>query len=59
MDQFAKMRKIIFNLRRKCMSKYTRFAFQLFFRSHRKNGWLRYFDPLLSENIKKTNEIHP
>lgn len=59
MDQLTKMQKIIFNLHRKYMSKYTRFAFQLFFRSHPFFRWLRLFDPLLSENIKKTNEKDP
>ena len=59
MVKVTKMQKIIFNLHRKCVSKDTRFAFQLFFRSHAFFRWLRLFYPILSEKIKKTNEKDP
>ena len=39
------------DLHQKHMSKYTRFASELIFRSHRKNAWLQLFYPILSENI--------
>jgi hypothetical protein len=59
MVKVPKMQKIIFNLHRKHVSKNTRFAFQLFFRSHAFFQWLRLFYPILSENIKKTNVNDP
>ena len=58
-DKIQVYKNFIKENHQKHMSKYTRFASELIFRSRRKNAWLRLFDPILSENEAFTYEFYP
>jgi hypothetical protein len=57
--KFHVLKKSVSILHQKHMSKYTRFASELIFRSHAFFRWLRLFCPILSGNGTFSYEFYP